>query len=164
MMNEPTFLPAEPAPVNLLAELSAAGIGWVPCAPFPCSFVFYQIDDKSDDSHYATLQRLLPDFTTREKCNGVTCEYFADTGEYLILIGWRYNSYADGNPLPLIDRISILLHEVHHAINFVFAHTGHRYDLDNDEFTAYLHDYHMKAALLAVGFGESDKWRTNTGI
>lgn len=160
----PVFTPAEPAPVNLLGAFSDAGIGWVPCAPFPCSFVFYRMDDESEGSHLHTLRSLLPDFDTMKQANGCASEYFADGGEYLILIGWRLNSHADGNPLPLIDRISILLHEIHHAINFVMAHVHQRYDLENDEFTAYLHDYHLKAALVAVGFGEASEWRTNTGI
>lgn len=163
-MSDPTFLPADPAPINLLGEFNAAGIGWVPCAPFPCSFVFYQLDDESEDGHFATLRRLLPDFEGRQQCNGVTSEYFADSGEYLILIGWRLHNYAGGGEIPLIDRISILVHEIHHAINFVLAHTHQRPDVDNDEITAYLHEYHTKAALVAVGFGESEQWRTNTGI
>lgn len=157
------FTPAEPAPVNLLGEFNKLGIGWVPCAPFPCSFVFYQMDDTREDGHLAHLRRLLPDFDTRKDANGCTSEYFADSGEYLILIGWRGVGF-NGTHLPLIDRISILAHEIHHAINFVLAHVHQRPDLDNDEITAYLHEYHMKAALLAVGFGEADEWRTNTVI
>ena len=156
--------PEAPQRVTLLGEFSRLGIGWVPCAPFPCSFVFYRMDDTSEDGHLAHLRRLLPDFDACANANGCASEYFADSGEYLILIGWRYISYADGNPLPLIDRISILVHEIHHAINFVLAHVHQRHDTDNDEITAYLHDYHVKAALLAVGFGESDEWRTNTAI
>lgn len=163
-MNNPTFLPADEVPVNLLGAFNDAGIGWVPCAPFPCSFVFYQLDDDSETGDLATLRRLLPDFDPSADCNGRTSEYFADTGEYLILIGWRLHSYAGGAELPMIDRISILVHEIHHAINFVLNHTHQRPDVDNDEITAYLHEYHTKAALLAVRFGESDKWRTNTAI
>lgn len=162
---EPVDQPFEPAaPRALLTAFNEEGIGWVPCAPFPCSFVFFQLDDEHERSDLAILRDLLPDFNPSQKCNGCTSEYFADTGEYLILIGWRLNSYAGGTVLPLIDRVAILVHEIHHAINFVLQHTHQRPDADNDEITAYLHEYHTKAALLAVGFGESDKWRTNTEI
>lgn len=157
------FTPADPAPVNYLDELTKADIPWVPCAPFPCSFVFFQQDAEATSPQAEAMRRLFPDFETERRANGTATEYFTDQGNYFVFIGWRLHGQY-GERLPLVDRIAILTHEIHHAINFVLAHVGQKPDTSNDEITAYLHEYHMKAALLAVRFGEADEWRTNTVI